>query len=649
MRKQIGAVFLRSIGTSLILFLCFSCSNSSRPHGDKYKLTVMVTPDDGGATNPVVGEHEYIRDTQVDITATSAQGFVFSNWLGASNATTGTISLNMDSDKIVTAVFVAAATTYELTTAVSPAAAEAAGAHVDPAGDTYPEGTVVQLCAVTGAGWVFDHWEGDLSGNANPDDVTMNSDKMVTAHFSESLNNRAPYSPYAPRPKPDTTGVATKGLVLTWQVFGAEAHIQNDPDGDDVVYDIYFGKDVLPGQVTYRTGVNEKFYSLPDLDTNATYHWMIVARDQWGAEQPGYDHWVFSTADVDNTAPFMPSNPFPANDACDVHEGAIAFTWEGGDPDPGDTVLYRICIWEEDGDVVDCEPGSMAFEGGLEGLENPTYRPSWDFYSDEGVYSWQVEARDNHGAISYSPLWIFTVGCHCSINVIPNEAVTDDCRVDMLLNDELTSSPYCEDETIELVPVSAPGWIFMAWEGFDAGAIQEVGGRYYLKMEDPGFGCDRSFDAKFARAADGDSFAEDFEGPDAEWDHLSSGNPWVIGRNHSDSVFPILQGDDIHGGAQAAQFGTPGFMRSSWFMINLANVSAGKVVRFWYKHSPGHSSYYLKVLVNSEERFSTNAETAGWQQEKVLLDTGANEVEFRIEGGNYSENFSRIDDIAVGN
>jgi hypothetical protein len=39
------------------------------------------------------------------------------------------------------------------------------------------------LTAVADAGWLFNHWSGNLNGSNNPEIITMNSDKEITAHF----------------------------------------------------------------------------------------------------------------------------------------------------------------------------------------------------------------------------------------------------------------------------------------------------------------------------------------------------------------------------------------------------------------------------------------------------------------------------------
>ncbi len=54
---------------------------------------------------------------------------------------------------------------------------------LDPAGGTYEAGTVVQLTANPGSGWLFNGWSGDLSGSATPTTITMDSNKTVIATF----------------------------------------------------------------------------------------------------------------------------------------------------------------------------------------------------------------------------------------------------------------------------------------------------------------------------------------------------------------------------------------------------------------------------------------------------------------------------------
>ncbi len=49
----------------------------------------------------------------------------------------------------------------------------------------YVWGTDVQLTANPSVGWYFDYWGGDLGGSTNPDTITMDGDKSVSAYFTQ--------------------------------------------------------------------------------------------------------------------------------------------------------------------------------------------------------------------------------------------------------------------------------------------------------------------------------------------------------------------------------------------------------------------------------------------------------------------------------
>lgn len=54
----------------------------------------------------------------------------------------------------------------------------------NPDQDIYLEGTPVGLAAVPAPGYTFTGWSGDLTGGDNPATLTMDSDKIVEAHFA---------------------------------------------------------------------------------------------------------------------------------------------------------------------------------------------------------------------------------------------------------------------------------------------------------------------------------------------------------------------------------------------------------------------------------------------------------------------------------
>ena len=56
---------------------------------------------------------------------------------------------------------------------------------LSPSGGSYNSGAQVQLTANPAAGWTFSSWSGDLTGSANPANITMNFNKTVTATFTQ--------------------------------------------------------------------------------------------------------------------------------------------------------------------------------------------------------------------------------------------------------------------------------------------------------------------------------------------------------------------------------------------------------------------------------------------------------------------------------
>ena len=54
-----------------------------------------------------------------------------------------------------------------------------------PEQSTYQRGTVVELTAIPENGWIFDYWQGDLTGSMNPTTITMNANKSIVAVFNE--------------------------------------------------------------------------------------------------------------------------------------------------------------------------------------------------------------------------------------------------------------------------------------------------------------------------------------------------------------------------------------------------------------------------------------------------------------------------------
>jgi len=105
---------------SLVLAIALTISCSTESNGDDgsngdsgsnvnggnttmYTLTVNASPSSAGTVSPA--QASYASGTQATITATPVSGYAFSRWSGASTSTSNPLSITMNGDKSLTAVF----------------------------------------------------------------------------------------------------------------------------------------------------------------------------------------------------------------------------------------------------------------------------------------------------------------------------------------------------------------------------------------------------------------------------------------------------------------------------------------------------------------------------------------------------------------
>ncbi len=145
----------------------------------QFTLTTNVTGSGSIGLLPTGGTYD--SASVVTLTAIPSSGWQFSHWTGDLTGSINPAQITMNSNKSVTAVFIQV-TQFTLTTNVT----GSGSVSLDPVGGTYDSASVVTLTAIPLSGWQFSHWTGDLSGSINPSQITMNSNKIVTAVFTES-------------------------------------------------------------------------------------------------------------------------------------------------------------------------------------------------------------------------------------------------------------------------------------------------------------------------------------------------------------------------------------------------------------------------------------------------------------------------------
>lgn len=94
----------------------------------------------------------------------------------------------------------------------------------NPNQSSYVAGTVVRLSVSANSGYVFDHWSGSASGNADPLYITMNSDKSVNASFGDDPSFGTVTVNISP------SDVVSEGAA--WKVYGPVIPINWISSGD---------------------------------------------------------------------------------------------------------------------------------------------------------------------------------------------------------------------------------------------------------------------------------------------------------------------------------------------------------------------------------------------------------------------------------
>ena len=161
----------------LSVLLLFSCEKETV----KYLLTTSSLPSDAGTVMPET--REYNDGDTANLIAVPAEGYVFDKWTGATGNKETTIV--MDGAKTVVGNF--KRIQYALTDSVEGQGTITQKVIKAGAATNYNSGTVVELTATPSSGWKFKEWKGGLLGTTNPQQITMDKVKTVTAVFEEQL------------------------------------------------------------------------------------------------------------------------------------------------------------------------------------------------------------------------------------------------------------------------------------------------------------------------------------------------------------------------------------------------------------------------------------------------------------------------------
>ena len=140
-----------------------------------YALGISGTGSDGTVT-PNPGKASYLPGDQVVLTASASTGYVFTGWSGDASGNTNPLTVTMNGNKNITAVFSPLTYTIEIS-------GSGGAVTIQPSQGPFDFNSQVVLFASPYPGYVFTGWGGDAAGNANPLTVTVTGDLQVVANF----------------------------------------------------------------------------------------------------------------------------------------------------------------------------------------------------------------------------------------------------------------------------------------------------------------------------------------------------------------------------------------------------------------------------------------------------------------------------------
>ncbi|MCA0447285.1 MAG: hypothetical protein LCH54_13760 [Bacteroidetes bacterium] len=218
------------------------------------------------------------------------------------------------------------------------------------------------------------------------DNKGASTESLVWSFKTGDLPNLAPSAPSNPNPASNLTILQPTVLAISWSC--------DDPNGDPLTYDVYFGTSPSP-DLFFIVSVNqtEKSYTPSGLTTNTTYYWKIVAKDDKGASTIG-QLWQFITVPPPNNPPLAPFNPSPASNLSTLQTTTVSLTWSCNDPD-GDALTYDVYFG------TNSSPNIMVSSNQTE----KSYSPS--ALTRNTNYYWKIVAKDGKGGMTIGSVWNF--------------------------------------------------------------------------------------------------------------------------------------------------------------------------------------------------------------------------------------------------
>jgi len=228
--------------------------------------------------------------------------------------------------------------------------------------------------------WIVEAYDGyEFSEQSVPQSFLVNTENNVPEPFSLVY--------------PESDGeVSTLTPIFTWNVS-----FDLDPM-DGVFYTLYLDTPE-PGVELFDAEMDTTFQLTEPLWDNTEYFWKIVAKDLMGFEtnnEAGYQRFF---TNFQNDPPSSVILITPTDNSIEIDLSPLFYWTESVDPDPLDTVSYRLFI-DSDSSFANSQGLDLDTNGFDFGVLNT-------ILNDNSAYYWTVDALDNHESVTGSDTLLF--------------------------------------------------------------------------------------------------------------------------------------------------------------------------------------------------------------------------------------------------
>ncbi len=269
-------------------------------------------------------------------------------------------------------------TTFTLSVGISPLGAGS----VSPLGGVYEAGTQVTLTATAASGYTFDYWDGDASGSLPTITITVDSNKVVFAHFNAAVDITPPVISGV-----EISGITETSATITWTT--------DEPATSHVEY----GKTTDYGLTTTldKELATSHSITLTELKPETTYHFRIKSVDEAGNEALSDDYTFTTKTTKELLSSFMYSAMTIGNA---VHQLGYGLTNGSSQT----ITVTKVEFFDKNGSITHTVSESTIQEASHKGqlLSGNTFNWSVSFstpYFTEEIEGWQVKwyCSDAHG------------------------------------------------------------------------------------------------------------------------------------------------------------------------------------------------------------------------------------------------------------